>query len=84
MMGLKKGQPNTDFPIGASMTNSWVPTSKRKGPEKVKEKLWIAGGGWILVHALYYAKHTKAQHPETLFPASTFSREMRKLKAFLV
>lgn len=66
------------------MTNGCVPASRRKGQEKVKEKLWIAGGGWILVHALCYAKHMKAQHGETLFPASIFSREMEKLKAFLV
>lgn len=83
MTGLKKVY-NTDFPIGASMTNGWVPASKRKRPDKVKEKLWIAGGGWILVYARCYAKHMKAQHGETLFPASTFSREMGKLRAFLV
>lgn len=60
MTGLEKDQSNTDFPIGASMPNGWVPASKKKGPEKANKKLWMAGGRWILVHALYYAKHTKA------------------------
>lgn len=65
------------------MPDDWAPASKKRGPEKGKEKLWTAGGGGILVHVLRYAKCMKPRCGGTLFPAWTSSRETGKLRVLL-
>lgn len=84
MMDLKKSGSNPGFPIDASTPDDWEPTTKKRGPEKGKEKLWTAGGGWILVHVLCHAKRMKPPCGETLFPAWISSRETGKLRVLLV
>lgn len=58
-----------------------VPASKEEGTRESEGK---ALHSRRRMDALCFAKHRKAQHGETLFPASTFSRKMGKLRVLLV